>query len=238
MKYLVFLLVFASPSLNRDIPARSYFVVWNVGQGQWLTAITPASCHHFDMGGEFFPWQKIIFQCAQKENFVFLSHWDWDHIGALNQFKNMTRLQKLCIQLRPRGKTSGRKARLLSSYLDCPVQFKGAVWSTQSPRNTNEQSHVIAFNSYLIPGDSTSAQEKKWSTLSAFRQARVLILGHHGSQTSTSKELLDSLPALRMSVASARWARYRHPHSQVQWRLQKKKVPLLRTEDWGNIWFE
>lgn len=34
--------------------SRRYLVIWNIGQGQWVTAINETICFHFDMGGEFF----------------------------------------------------------------------------------------------------------------------------------------------------------------------------------------
>lgn len=65
----------------------------------------------------------------------------------------------------------------------------------------------------------------------------VLILGHHGSKSSTSEYLLNNL-SIRQSISSARWKRYHHPHPQVLARLQIKKIPNLRTEDWGHIIFQ
>ncbi|WP_253720809.1 hydrolase [Bdellovibrio bacteriovorus] len=238
MKGFIFFLILGSASLTQDFPARSYFIVWNVGQGQWLTAVTPSECHHFDMGGEFFPWPKVLHQCANKDNRAYLSHWDWDHVGALSKTAKIARFENFCIQLKPQGKSSRGKMQMLAKYSECPSRPELPLWSPKAAKNSNELSHVVAFKEYLIPGDSTSKQERVWSSLKAFRKSHVLILGHHGSHTSTSEKLLSSLPELRIGVASARWSRYHHPHSEVQWRLLKRKIPLLRTEDWGNIWFE
>jgi competence protein ComEC len=45
------------------------------------------------------------------------------------------------------------------------------------------------------------------------------------------------MPGLRVAVASARERRYGHPHQETELILRKFRVPLLRTEDWGNIHF-
>lgn len=67
------------------------------------------------------------------------------------------------------------------------------------------------------------------------KSVRVLALGHHGSRTSTSKDLLKELPNLKLAIASARKRRYGHPHRETVEALGKFKVPILSTEDWGNI---
>jgi competence protein ComEC len=112
------------------------------------------------------------------------------------------------------------------------------IWKAAPNASSNAQTHVILFSDILIPGDSPQAQENIWRHQPWISQTRILLLGHHGSQTSTSQELLRALPRLKLGISSARWARYHHPHSAVELRLRKANVPLIRTEDWGNIWLE
>lgn len=241
MKLFLFFTITFSASLIRDPSVHAYFVVWNVGQGQWTTALTPQECYHFDAGGEFFPWKKILSQCRDKKNLFFLSHWDWDHIGGLSRLRPHLKLPDLCIALAPVGTSTKLKRELLSHFPPCSTVPWGKdfrLWTPIRGTDSNSKSHVILFHEILIPGDSPIAQEKRWSQLSWVTQGRILILGHHGSKTSTSEQLLSSLPFLKLSIGSARWARYQHPHSFVELRLRKAKVPLLRTEDWGNIWLE
>ena len=54
-------------------------------------------------------------------------------------------------------------------------------------------------------------------------------------EASTSDDLLNRLPNLRLVIASARFARYHHPSIETVTRLRARGVPLLRTEDWGSI---
>lgn len=242
MKFFILCLILFSASLVSDEkPHRSYFVIWNVGQGQWTTAITSSECLHFDMGGEYFPWRKILQQCADKKNFVFLSHWDWDHIGALSKTSWVRQFSHLCLALRPLGTSSSHKMQILNQIPPCapdklPESVK--IWSPALQANSNAESHVIRYKDILIPGDSPATQEKLWRRVSWLQDIKILILGHHGSRTSTSEDLLKSLPSLRTGIASARWARYHHPHSAVEYRLHQRRVALLKTEDYGNIWIE
>lgn len=240
MKYFVFLVVSLSASLLKDFSPHSYIVIWNVGQGQWVTAVTPTHCYHFDVGGEYFPWQKIFRSCEEKQNVLSLSHWDWDHVNALSKSQFRTRLKDLCISLRPLGKApSARKKALLHTLPSCEKAAKTFnSWTPHLSRISNEQSHVVLFKETLLPGDSPINQEEIWRHEPWVRRSKYLVLGHHGSATSTSESLLTSLPHLKLSISSARWVRYKHPHSSIELRLAKARIPLLRTEDWGNIWIE
>jgi competence protein ComEC len=89
-----------------------------------------------------------------------------------------------------------------------------------------------------VPGDSPIDQEKLWIHNFKLNRARILILGHHGSQTSTGKDLLKSLKRVRLAIASSRHRRYGHPHMKTQTALRARAIPLLTTEEWGTIRIE
>lgn len=241
MKTILFFIITLSATLTHHQKAGAFFVIWNVGQGQWATAITNQHCLHFDIGGEFFPLKKVKERCDQKENFIFLSHWDWDHIGGLQKLKKQKWADDFCIAILPQGPSSKRKMNLVHSFKKCPHQRWQnllATWSPPIGGSSNELSHVIFFQGVLLPGDSPLRQEKIWSLQRWVHKTKILLLGHHGSKTSTSDELIRKTPQLKLTISSARWARYKHPHSSIEIRLRKAQVPLLRTEDWGNIWLE
>lgn len=244
--FITFALVWFSPTLIfQDFFLKRFFIVWNVGQGQWASYVDKTTCHHFDMGGERNPLARVKTVCAEKENHLYISHWDWDHLSFVAKAHKV--LKRICLKIPPLGKSSAYKIKLLASYKVCPpssskdftlrqlTHFKTSIL----PKKTNELSHVLlAQDKYLIPGDSTKKQEKIWSREKKLARTKVLLLGHHGSKTSTSEELLARLPNLRTAIASARTARYGHPHFEVAERLKKHKVHLLKTEDWGNLWFQ
>lgn len=229
----LFFLITLSCSLIAEEFARKYFVVWNVGQGQWATRVDASECWHFDRGGEFFPG-KFSKLCALKTQKLFISHWDWDHVGGLGALDPTA-----CMAKAPIGKSNRRKTALVARFPAC-ADFPRAVlsWTPEISPNTNDNSHIFLTGPLLIPGDAPVSSEKKWLQALPLARVRILLLGHHGSKTSTSQELLDALPNLKQAVSSARWRRYHHPHPEVAARLVKAHVPLLRTEDWGNIWFE
>lgn len=220
--------------------AQNQFVIWNVGQGQWLTSVEEKICIHFDMGGEIFP-QTVSLHCAGKQNIIYLSHWDWDHIGLIQKFKKL-RLQT-CLALLPLGPAKASKQKLIKSLPECKkIEFSNVHKMNQlffKRPTSNALSHVLIHKAsqILIPGDSTTTQEKSWAR-KVPKNTHGLILGHHGSRTSTSQFLLAQLPRLKWAVSSARKDRYGHPHVEVLNRLAKRKIPILQTEEWGNIHFQ
>ena len=231
-------------------PYEYSLVIWNVGQGAWSTFSTPRACWHFDMGGERADWAAVEAECLGKQNRVSFSHWDLDHVAFAAAAAR--RLPGLCIAHRPGGDAPNpRKARLLAGLPDCvgdadlavreltrdaDVRARGA-----RSKAANETSRVFLVAGFAIaPGDSPRAQETIWSErLSARDRPKALLLGHHGSRTSTGAALLRRTGAsLEMAIASARKSRYGHPHAQVAAALKAKGIALIRTEIWGHVRIE
>ncbi len=221
-------------------PLLAYFIVWNIGQGQFTTYVGPNHCLHFDAGGEFNVMNRVKKLCFNKMNYVYLSHWDMDHISWVGSFRKL--LFKHCV-VTPTQKPQKKFSRKLNSQIPTcsaePLELKPKLiyaGSNLTRARPNDQSVVYQFQSFLIPGDSTVKQELIWGQ--KINHSKYLVLGHHGSQSSTSDLLLDRLPILQMAICSARRAKYGHPDGKVIQRLRRRKIPLLKTEDWGNIGLE
>lgn len=228
-------------SKNTGQAERDLFIVWNVGQGLWTTLVTQSYCAHFDIGGEYFP-KKVVPYCAQKENLVYLSHGDWDHINLLRRLNQ--KVTKLCLAVRPTHPLSKSKTQFLKRFKTCQNRssidlntIQGSVASQAIVKpSANDQSNVFLLNKkILLPGDSGQKAEKLWAGMLPQSPIHYLIAGHHGSRSSTSTYLLSRVNQLRMVIVSARKARYGHPHKKVLQRLKKTKASVLTTEAWNHI---
>ncbi len=213
-------------------------IIRNIGQGQWVTHISNDFCDHYDFGGEIYylKYQRKIFSrsCSKKKNRLYLSHADKDHYAFLPFIKKNS--SKLC--------WAYRSIDLIENFPQIPwcaeqSQIK-LIFYDSSGKNKNDRSLVFILSHFLIPGDSGQKTEKKWIPTSEknLDSINFLILGHHGSKNSTSHLLLKRLPKLKMALASARYARFKHPHHDTLKRLKQHKIPLLKTEEWGNIIFD
>jgi competence protein ComEC len=222
------------------------FIVWNVGQGQWTTDVYSEVCIHYDLGGEKNLSAKVLKYCQSKRNILLLSHWDWDHIAWAPSFA--AKLNQVCLSKLPDGQAKTWKIKFLSQVPLCQKEdlsllrkYSHLIYSPAGHGknlSSNDLSQVSEsiWAHVLIPGDSTISQERFWRDL-ASKNTVGLVLGHHGSRTSTSIGLLKCLPHLKWAVASARQQRYGHPHRQIIHLLQQQKIPLLKTEDWGSLHF-
>ncbi len=221
---------------ERDL---SLFIIWNTGQGQWATMIHPTFCAHFDMGGEKRPKTKsLIKYCANKKNYLYISHWDFDHVSMIKYGTNV--LKHLCLVSAPKTTQIYKKYGLI----DCNTKnIHSDIAAIYQPYSSGEAtrnllSHVWRVKNILLPGDSTSVAEKIWASKIPDKYINFLLLGHHGSKTSTSEDLLAHLPELRLAIASARFKKYKHPHWKTLAKLKQIGVATLRTEQFGNIIIE
>ena len=64
--------------------------------------------------------------------------------------------------------------------------------------------------------------------------AEVLVVGHHGSDTSTCRELIESIQP-DLAIISVGYNNYGHPSPRVIERLEGYGIRVLRTDLEGNI---
>lgn len=220
---------------------KNYFIVRNVGQGQWTTYVTYDSCLHFDFGGEFFMSKylnsKFRKQCGYKTNVLFLTHADWDHYSFLPLILRSSK--KVCWGYRSIDALKPDLENLNIPFCSKQEPFNQGrakiLFYSPQEKNKNTRSIVLLFQSFLIPGDSPIQMEKKWIDRLSAEQTKYLILGHHGSRSSTGNKLLSHLKKMDLAIVSARSKKYNHPHPATVSRLKRSRIPLLKTEDWGDI---
>lgn len=211
-------------------------ILWNVGQGQWITIKESTQCLNIDMGGEFKILKKYEAVCGRSGVAVF-THSDQDHISFANQ-------TSIHISKWPRilkSKKSTKMMRLNTSPL--PSEFSDLKYFTiNDPIQktlTNGYSTSYAYSDFLIPGDLGTNGERlllKEIKLQRFKLPKIIVASHHGSRFTLSTEWqLET----RMStyLVSARQARYGHPHTDTLKKWKKNKNAVLKTEDWGNLFF-
>lgn len=103
----------------------------------------------------------------------------------------------------------------------------------------NDYSIVIKLtygsNKFLFEGDAEALSEKEILSKGFDLSVDVLKLGHHGSRTSTSNEYLDKVNPKYAVVSCGKDNDYGHPHDVTMKKLEKKKIPLYRTDESGTI---
>ncbi len=93
--------------------------------------------------------------------------------------------------------------------------------------------------SLLLSGDAEVAVERDLVSRvdPALLDVGVLKAGHHGSQTSTSQELLDATTPQLVAISVGKDNSYGHPHPAIVARLAAAHIPVIRTDEVGSIRF-
>lgn len=95
---------------------------------------------------------------------------------------------------------------------------------------------VYEGTAFLLMGDAGLEEETALLESGAFLRADVLKVGHHGSDTSTGKALLDAVQP-RYAAISTAWDNSRLPKEQVLRRLRNADVLPYRTDIKGTLLF-
>ena len=111
---------------------------------------------------------------------------------------------------------------------------------TKEYDNENDNSNVIytELNGYkfMFMGDAGVEKEKDILDKYNLSNIDVLKVGHHGSKTSSSKELINQINPRYSIISVGKNNRYGHPNKEVLDNLKESKI--YRTDKDGSIMFK
>ncbi len=221
-------------------------VVWDVGQGLAVSLQTAQHTLLFDTGTDAAANMALLpgLNAAglRRLDALVLSHQDADHDGG---FAAVTAAKK------PRVLWAGQpefypQARLCAEH---SWQWDGVHFEFLRPSETfasahdNDQSCVLRVvageTALLLSGDLGQAGERALvARYGDSLHSQVLLLGHHGSGSSSAGTFLNAVSP-RYAVASSGYANaYNHPAPAVQNCVAAHQGQLLRTDLHGALWFE
>lgn len=213
---------------------REEVVFIDVGQGDSTLVISNGSAVLIDTGGS--RYDNLATECLipllKRKRItyldgVILTHDDFDHCGALDSL----------IQNFPVGQVIWGE-EVFGEFRVGNIDFTDHSDFVSKGDDDNSGSAVLSFTvgkkDFLIMGDAPMEVEKKLIQRGENLKADVLRIGHHGSKTSTSDELLDAVfPDL--AVISCGKNYYGHPTDEVLNRIQEHGIDLWRTDLDGTL---
>ena len=133
--------------------------------------------------------------------------------------------------------TKGQRTFFFNQKTKCsPPHFRSL--SESGFRKANQGSLVLRlrFGRFraLFLGDLPALEEKILVWRRLISPVEVVKIAHHGSQTSTTPELLQ-VAQPQLAVISVGSNRFGHPHQAVLQRLQQNMIKVLRTDKNGLI---
>ena len=105
-------------------------------------------------------------------------------------------------------------------------------------RNENSLVLQLAFgsSSFLLPGDGEATSEQfLLNEYGNGLNVTVLSAGHHGSQSSSTSEFLDTSTPQVVVISSAYDSQYGHPHEDVLQRFDQRSIRTYWTATHGNV---
>lgn len=112
--------------------------------------------------------------------------------------------------------------------------------ATVIAQDENNESLVLLARmqdySILLTGDSSSQMDGAvCDALEKLAYVNILKVAHHGSSTSTSRELLETVQPKAALISCGEQNRYGHPHEETLDRLRDVKSQVFRTDQCGAI---
>ncbi|MCL2589091.1 MAG: DNA internalization-related competence protein ComEC/Rec2, partial [Oscillospiraceae bacterium] len=214
----------------------------DVGQGLSVVVTTPEMTALVDVGsgrgqvsGAGIAAAEYLFSRNIYEiDFLILTHFHTDHINGLGSFLQRVPVGRIYIPDRPEGLAA--KERVIATaeewgvphYIlrsDRVYPFPGGNLTIFVPfttlTNANENNRgLTVLKSYgdfhaLITGDMYVEMEQRMVQLHDLPDLAVYVVGHHGSRTSTSEELLLATRPTISIVSAGFENQFGHPHPEV-----------------------
>ncbi len=241
-------------------PGQMRVTILDVGQG--LAVHVQTAGHHllFDtgppMGAQADAGQRVILPYlrwwgVRRLDVMMFSHDHTDHTGggeAVLQALPVGQVLGVWPSLLARWPVSARPrwqpCQAGQSWVWDGVHFS-ILWpfSTQMT-DENERSCVLRIEAggqvVLIPGDLEAGGERALlaSTYRERLRADLLVLGHHGSDTSSTPAFLQAVSPREVVAAVGHRNRYRHPSRAVVRRLAALEIPGWRSDETGALRYD
>jgi len=227
--------------------------VLDVGQGLSVLVQTRDKTLLYDTGAKFSErfdiGQRVVvpylnYKGIEQLDTLLISHGDNDHAGGVDAVLQLMDVKLLLgeaefIQQQNRSEQATQACKAGDHWQWNGVDFE-ILHPAQAYKKSNNRSCVLkiwnAQHSLLLPGDMERKAERHMLKQSADALAvDVLIVPHHGSNTSSSQAWLEKLKPELAIVSAGYKNRFGHPTAKVLARYQQLGSRLLNTADGGMI---
>ena len=232
-------------------------VVLDVGQGQCVLLASEGEFALVDCGsgnswydaGELAAHNLQTMGCS-KLNYLILTHYDSDHISGLTGLLARMDVGTLFVpenaddpfvrtSVLEKAEAHGVTVRTLTAPETLGFGVSAlTVFPPLGETDDNERSLAVLASAgeedLLVTGDMDRAVEKKLIARYDLPNIEYLVAGHHGSKSSTSKELLDALTPETVCISVGSNS-YGHPADETLRRLAEHGCTVYRTDLHGDI---
>ena len=183
-----------------------------------------------------------------KLDYLILSHGDYDHLGETINIINNIKVDKVIFNT---GEYNYLEKEIIKELNKKKIKYYQDIevlnWhktyiyflNTKEYDNENENSNVLylELNNYkiLLMGDAGVIKEKDILKEYELESIDILKAGHHGSNTSSSKEFINYINPKYTIISVGENNKYGHPNKEVLENLKDSNI--YRTDQLGSIMF-
>ena len=204
---------------------------------------TEKSNHHIGKN-VLIPYFKSI--GIKKIDYLILTHGDYDHMGEAEYLINNFKVKGVIFNCGEFNNLENELIKVLDKkkikHYSCIKELnldnnKLYFLQTKEYDNENDSSNVIYFNykntKFLFMGDAGINREQDILNKYSLENIDFLKVGHHGSNTSSSKEFIDEINPKYSIISVGANNKYGHPKNSVLDILKNSKI--YRTDINGSI---
>ena len=185
----------------------------------------------------------------KKIDYLILSHGDYDHMGEAINLINNYKVKNVIFNC---GQFNDSESKLITLLDDKKIKYYSCLkeldldninlyfLNTKEYNNENDYSSVVYTeidnNKFLFMGDASITTEKEILKKYNLKDIDLLKVGHHGSKTSSGKELINEINPQYSIISVGKNNKFGHPNKEVLDNLENSKI--YRTDRDGSIMFK
>lgn len=196
--------------------------------------------------------QYLKNQQVDTIDYMISSHYDEDHLGGLVSCLNDFEVENVL------GSDYVHTSQLFNDFMNTATanalivqypsvgdtyEFGTGSFTVMAPsgisNNSNDNSVVIRLvngdNSFMFMGDAEETSEQDMISTGMNLDCDVLCLGHHGSASSTSWDLLEAASPSWAVISCGKENSYGHPAAETMGKLKDMDIPVYRTDEQGTV---
>ena len=237
-----------------------YFAALDVGQGQCLCALSGEKTVMIDCGNVMSPdnagelaGRWLLARGREGIDALILTHLDSDHVNGVGMLMEMLPVKMLILPYGTpednawlpvlRECVRDRETELVFLRSDGTLTAGALSMNLYAPLNRGGGNDgglflILHFGSYdvLVTGDASEETENEFLLRVMPRDLDLLVVGHHGSRTSSGDLLLKSCGA-ETAVISTGYNTFGHPAQETLDRLLACGYNIYRTDRNGTVEF-
>lgn len=162
-------------------------------------------------------------------DYVFISHGDYDHMGALESLREHIPVRNIIDTSEPFTVTV--KDLVIKNINEWANEYS----------DENDKSQVLTFHvankNVMMMGDASINIENKIMEKYSKEDFNIDLLkvGHHGSKTSSSKAFLNFINPKEAIISVGKNNKYHHPNQEVIDNLENLNIKYYRTDEIGTV---